>query len=558
MTEPVPPVSDARIVAATFRTVSDADAFDDMMEAWGRRLQAQLEEGRLGELDGEMREHVREALAQFRKNEAVADANPVDDAVAIGAPVMVISPEGLVVAVNDGGVRSFTVRQGRSAGTDWLEPSSASDYAAMLRSARRQSNRKQAILKTIGPDGRIRLAEAYVIAADVEHSDLVAVRGIDVEWSERIEVILQEAFGLTDAECAIARALFEHRDSSAIAQERGTSVHTVRTQLRTVQAKTEVASQTDLVRLLVLLAGAGDNGGNEASGWRDPWGNERVIDGPDGMRIAYSWTGDPEGRPVLIVPSIMHGYALPEATEARLADAGIKLWAIQRPGYGNSTAREYSRKTEMDALQCLVETLGIEGAVAVGLAGTIEIVRSAVRDPHLYKSIVLAGMNSPPTKAVRAKMPLTQVALVGACRKSPLLGKLIIETAMRNGRRKGMDWLVTRLLDNSPADGASLRDPEMRPLMRNAFEFALTVDPEFGRWMYHTSLDDFDFDVESLSVPVHALVGTDVAYYHAPSIEEFAARSGMFTWQPVENGGLKLLYQQPDLIADHIIAAVNA
>lgn len=445
MSQSGPPndVTDARLVAATFRTVSDADGFDDMMEAWGRRLKVQLADGTLGELDQEMREHVELALAQFHNQEATAMANPVDEAMNINAPAMVLSPSGLVVAVNETGLTAFSALQGRSVGTDWLDPESAEDFGAVMQSAQQRGNRKQAIIRTFDGDGNSGLAEAYVIKAKQEHSNLVAIRSLDVQWSGGIDAILTEAFALTEAECAIARALFHTRDSREIARLRDTSVHTVRTQLRTIQAKTNAASQTDLVRLLTLLAHRKqDRRDDGVMGWRDPWGNQAYIDGPDGMRIGYSWTGAPEGKPVLIVPSIMHGYAMAEASEERLRDAGIKLWAIQRPGTCNSTAKSFSRETDMDAIKCMVETLELGPVVALGLSGTIDLVRSAIRDPNLYKAVILAGLSSPTTRAVRSLFPLTQVAMIGAARKSPLLGKLIIETAQRNARRKGMDWLA--------------------------------------------------------------------------------------------------------------------
>ncbi|RGP40506.1 hypothetical protein BPTFM16_00791 [Altererythrobacter insulae] len=552
-------VSDARIVAATFRTVSDADAFDDMIAAWGERFKLHLRDGELGDLDTELGEHIREAMAQFRKQEATPDSDPIDDAIAIAAPALVLSAEGLIVALNEAAAQAFNAVQGRSIDTDWLDPRSIADFETLLQSAKRRTNRMQAILRLVGSDDRVKLAEAVVMRTSEASSDLLFIRVIDAEWSTGMDQVLGEAFGLTDAEIGIARAMFELRDSGAIAEQRGTSIHTVRTQLRTIQAKTEVASQTDLVRLLTLLAHTRlDTGSSAPAKWRDPWPNQGLLDGPDGLRVAYSWTGDPDGKDVLILHNIVHGYAFPVQVEKRLAEAGIRLVAIQRPGFGRSTAPRYDEKTHLDALQTVIEGLELKDVVGVQLSGTLGIVRSALRDPHLYKSILLPGMAPPYTKEVKALFPKQSLAVVVACRKSPMLGRLFIETALRSARRKGMDWLAPRMFVTGEADQACLQDSAMRPYIRNAFELTIGADPAALRWIYGSHLDDYDFEIEALTVPVHALVGTNFAYYHKQSMDDFASRSDLFTWDQVPGAGLKMLYQRPDLIADHIIRAANA
>ncbi len=553
------PVTDAEIVAATFRNVIDADAFDDMQEVWGRRFQAQLATGDLGHLDADMREHVRQALEQFRKHEVGPGRSAINEAIALAAPAMVLSPSGVVVATNEAGALDFGALQGRRIGEDWIEGRSVAGFKAILQSAHGFSNRKHAILRTSLPDTSPGLAEAYVIRAEEEKTDLVVVRSLDLEWNPATMAVLEEVFGLTLAECEVARALFETRDTKEIAQARNSSIHTVRTQIKSIQTKTAVSSQMDLVRLLMLLVQRSQiKAAPSNTMWRDPWDNEAMIEGPDGMRLAYSWTGDPDGHPVLIVHNILHGYAFPEAVEERLAKAGICLYAVQRPGFGNSTAAVYNRKTHLDALKLMIETLGLRDVVAVQLSGVMGIVRSALRDPHLYKSILLAGMGPPYTRQVRARMSKAAFAIVLACRATPLLGRLMLESSKRNGREKGMDWLVERVFSASQADLASLRDPEIRPILRNAFELTVSADTEALVWMYQTHLADFDLDLEALTVPVHAMASTDLDYYHEPSVAAFAARSDCFTWEPVSGGGLRLLYQEADLIADRIIAAVQA
>jgi DNA-binding CsgD family transcriptional regulator len=64
---------------------------------------------------------------------------------------------------------------------------------------------------------------------------------------------IAELFGLTGAEAALAADLLAGRSVREIAERRGRSVNTVRTQLALLMAKTEVNRQSELMRLLASL-----------------------------------------------------------------------------------------------------------------------------------------------------------------------------------------------------------------------------------------------------------------------------------------------------------------
>lgn len=65
---------------------------------------------------------------------------------------------------------------------------------------------------------------------------------------------LRGIFGLTPAEAELVNALFEGKTLGDFALERGTSIETVRTQMKQVFRKTDTSSQVDLVRNLALVS----------------------------------------------------------------------------------------------------------------------------------------------------------------------------------------------------------------------------------------------------------------------------------------------------------------
>jgi DNA-binding CsgD family transcriptional regulator len=63
--------------------------------------------------------------------------------------------------------------------------------------------------------------------------------------------ILQALYDLSPAEARIASLILAGKTVAAIAADAGNSEHTVRTQLKSIFAKTGVSSQAELTRLLV-------------------------------------------------------------------------------------------------------------------------------------------------------------------------------------------------------------------------------------------------------------------------------------------------------------------
>lgn len=66
-------------------------------------------------------------------------------------------------------------------------------------------------------------------------------------------LMLQQRYGLTASESALAVSLAQGMSLAAIAEQRMVSIHTVRTQLKAATAKTGVSRQAELVRLVLGL-----------------------------------------------------------------------------------------------------------------------------------------------------------------------------------------------------------------------------------------------------------------------------------------------------------------
>jgi pimeloyl-ACP methyl ester carboxylesterase len=66
---------------------------------------------------------------------------------------------------------------------------------------------------------------------------------------------------------------------------------------------------------------------------------DRVVETPDGRKLAIEEGGDPAGRPVLVHMGTPNSRHLYEPNVADAADRGLRLICYDRPGYGGSTAQ---------------------------------------------------------------------------------------------------------------------------------------------------------------------------------------------------------------------------
>jgi DNA-binding CsgD family transcriptional regulator len=99
------------------------------------------------------------------------------------------------------------------------------------------------------------------------HYALVVLKSLNTE-GPLSEAILHDLYGLTRAETRLSIMLLQGATLSEIAQNAGVSLNTVRTQLKSVFAKTGMKRQVDLVRKLSLLSALWEQSQQQNTGFR--------------------------------------------------------------------------------------------------------------------------------------------------------------------------------------------------------------------------------------------------------------------------------------------------
>ncbi|MGJ8563549.1 MAG: alpha/beta fold hydrolase [Alphaproteobacteria bacterium] len=307
-------------------------------------------------------------------------------------------------------------------------------------------------------------------------------------WKEELGRMLSSTYSLTDAEIEITRALYQNQNLHFIAEQRGRSIRTVRTQLSHIFEKTGASSQTELVGMISNLGQILDLGESVIS--KEP----RVIRTPpekanfqilkckskQGHDLSYAVYGSDKGKPILSIQPT----APPEMTrrfrEAAFR-AGLKFIVPYKPGSGQSSSRNYTYSPGIAAqdIQVILSAEKISDIDIIGLAsGGIHALKFADMFPDRVTSVTLCDTGVP----LKSRKDFAFMSQVGkrtflTARYFPSLlltpHKMVAKEFYKS--KSGQERIVEYFFDDGSIDHALVKtDPEYynitRDIIRYSFE----------------------------------------------------------------------------------------
>ncbi|MEP2103253.1 MAG: alpha/beta hydrolase [Parasphingorhabdus sp.] len=544
-----------RLLEASYRLVSDASAFDDVVAHWARRLD-RVDSNKLDDIEHPLLSMHMQAVSDMLEKSSEDQANdPIEQVISsVTSPATVFSSGKRVAAVNERAVTAWGLKRGRTANTDWIDPLSHASFEQMLRGATIAGNQQHSIIRTIDKDGGSGIAEIYSLLEDGQKG-MVAVRAIELTWSFRVSNMLEEAFGLTEAEIDVCRLLMELRDTKLIAGQRGSSFNTVRAQLLTIFEKTETKSQVDLVRLLAMISQRlnHDFGGSSAE-WEDPLGREEIFLDKNGRAIAYSWAGDPDGRPALFSHGLATGYLLPDEGMRALKKHNIKLYLISRPGFGNSDPAPLDENIQVnaDAVIALSRHLDIDRWIVMGQgSGSLPLFRAHSNPASAIAGIACIGIYFPFTKKMRFEdYSNTRKVALRLASASPKFADLMAKISYRSMRASGPEFIVRSIYSECEVNDALLNDPDCRAFVRAAYSMLSVHKHHALAADLRMLTSDWATDLENCKIPVRYLHGTKDPANPVAAVEKFIASRPNMGLDIVEGGGELLFFSHSELLVN--------
>lgn len=514
----------AEIVDRLYEVALDPIRLEDLLEVWEDRVAVH----RTGHSqavvtleDPEIEAHLRRAtvfLDRFEATREAARPHAVLDDIPRSAAFLADGGPSISAFNRAAGV-AFGLQEGASLSDLPFEP----EDIALLRSqiARVAAGRAERAVTlrirsmTTGSPVIVRIG---TVERPVGEKPVALVISTELVWPEGFETTVQEAFALTSAEVEIVRGIALGLPVKEIAEARGRSPETVRTQLRSILAKTETHSQSELVRVVlglmdvVQVAPVEMEQPASANLSALPLRSLRL---PDGRRLDWVEFGDPKGAPLLYMHLDLGLSRWPAPAERAARQRRIRVIVPHRAGFGRSDLHpkgvDYNDAVARDYLVVL-DHLGLN-RVAVLCQGAdlrFACALSLVR-PGLVTGILGCAAQLPLRHAAQYdRMDKWQRFILANARYAPKVLPFLVQAGYSLARRLGKEKFFTLVNGGSAADMKAFARPEIREAVLLGSEISLgakiSAHQAFTRECL-SSEKDWSHLVQAVKVPVALLQG---------------------------------------------------
>lgn len=410
--------------------------------------------------------------------------------------------------------------------------------------------------------------ESFMLARPIRErsgQQLLLIEPLMGEWTPEMDRLLGNAFGLTEAETAIAAGLAQGHNAAGLAERRGVSVLTVRAQIRALLAKTGAASQTELVRLLISAARAVERSEQGAERPQAP----QILPLPGRRELHINTMGPRGGVPVVFFHGMLDGCSATPRIEAALERAGLRLLAPIRPGFGSAPARRLhpaDAATSFASDICrMLDRLGIARAVLLGhMAGALYAFAAAAKLRERALGIVNVAGSVPIVSVTQlASMSRRQRLVAYTARFAPAALPFVLRAGIRQLDFDGEHSFMSALYENSPSDLETCADADVFRSIKRGYRFSV----EQGHHAFETdgylAVRDWSALAGASQVPVSLLHGYHDPVVSADSVSAFALRLGRRArLRLFDDCGQLVLYRHPErvfeTVREHALAAVDA
>lgn len=403
-------------------------------------------------------------------------------------------------------------------------------------------------------DGCLLLSKVNIDSEHLESGVRYLLTFSDFSLNPEQRKVLRKAYNLSDVEIDIAFALMKGLTVQEIAGQRKKSVNTLRTQIKSIQKKTETNSIADIIRLFgALLANLTtmlQHSDLPATGKSAPNVPLRrnTLTVRDGRRLAYIEQGAVEGIPVLFAHNMMYGVEWTPSALFAAEKRNIRIIAPSRPGFGFSDPLPgQDIDTVLDSAAAdyceVMDHLNIERAIIFGHGmASIYALRFARRYPHRVQAL-MAASHAPIWKDKWLKeLPVRQRQVYTVARYAPQLLPFITRAGAALIRSGNHDRFIDALTWNIPADIKAMKNKEAYDVMVRALHHTINQGCEaYCRECIIRSRDYVD-EAQKLTMPMHILHGLGDVMVPPSRVELFCERvpESQVTW--VENAGQYLLF----------------
>ena len=321
---------------------------------------------------------------------------------------------------------------------------------------------------------------ARLVPVPTEHGAptlLVAIEGLEFQWSDSAGDMLVSSFGLSRAEVELVRNLLGGNNLKQIAEQTGRSEHTVRNQAKSVLSKTGAPSQVDLIRLVVFLINTNDaQGKNRSSNIDLPY--ELLEMESTGMTMQLFRIGSSTARPVVFFHGMIDGPAPLKRHAAEFMDRNFQVLMPVRAGFGKSTPVDrVDQAVDIAYLHTkeLIERFELDRPVLMShLGGSLYANTVASRVGDLITGTLSVSGNAPITRLGQFRsMPPRQRVVAYTARFAPALLPTVLRAGIAQIDGKEVTEFMNSLFAPGTWDNGIIQKHQLANLLQSGFRFTV-------------------------------------------------------------------------------------
>ncbi|AMQ89732.1 LuxR C-terminal-related transcriptional regulator [Marinobacter sp. LQ44] len=390
------------------------------------------------------------------------------------APALALNESGQVVALNVGAAQLFDMQSGDGLVALGISPEAFHQFKERLATAQGPT-----LLKAYRKGSDEHALPLILVGMYHQKLKTFVLNALQQHWPESIDLAFADVFGLSASERHILALLSRGCSSEEIAGERGSSVATVRQQIKSLLQKLGAKSQVQAATMAASAATAMDTvttKGDLLSVHYDnyPMSIHELF--REQRQIGWRRFGKPGGRPVLFLHGPSFGAGdFPD--ERRLAaQFGLDVIAVERAGYGRT---EPSDKTEDPLESQCHDILAVLGSLSISkvtiLSHEVALIPALALMQHSGIQIngVVSVSAAPPFKELEQinAMPAHQAIFIQAARHAPWLARLLIRLLILRMRKLGPEQWPKVIFEGVEPDEHVIRKNSLKQGVVAAYGF---------------------------------------------------------------------------------------
>lgn len=350
---------------------------------------------------------------------------------------------------------------------------------------------------------------------------------------------LQSTFKLSQAEGRLLHLLCKVGNLNQCADLLSVSIHTARTQLKSVMAKVEVNSQVQLVSQAMNLSLLQSSNALQTAG-----AQEYTMTLADGRVLSWYEYGNPKGRPVLALENI--GSSMPDHSQFDdwYRQQNLRVIVVVRPGYGLSTSRtDFQFRDFGPDLKALCKHLHIERPVmAAYCCGGAYALCAAAEYPDLFERVGVLGSTVPIEHFELDKLDRVHRMFLQIFQRDPRLFVLIGKLALRGSRHSPETFFVYLAKGLGKRDKSLLTHPD---ILRRVVQQQKLRHFQGARMLIDEYLNlqhPWQTDLAKISIPTLLWHGEDDAIISIGSARSMAASIPVARFRAIPGQGRFLVF----------------